>query len=490
MKKKDFIRKIFIYLLTFAIWLSCIAVAGNEEIYGEEDREITICIEVFSIGNGYLVEPVKVKVQQGDTLADVLVRTILDNGWCCYYGGTTKSSFYLSYIANGDKKNKRYDGYSRSDLPATVKKLNIHTDISDELSKHLESDMIYYDTSDFEDNYKDILGEFVYTNGSGWMYCVNNEFPALAFSQYTPQNGDVVRVQFTLCYGADIGGASAMGDDSEIYGTLSENYYDVANKDKLTELVADINTNYKSAITNASISEKYKNAVKVLTDVRAAQSQADSAYNSLNKAFASYKENNDKQQTSGNSSQGANSSPNKGTGNNINTGNTGNTTSAGYTGNNNSDAGSITGSNPNAGSGGNTVSGNGTSNSTGTDNSTFENGNTGTQNGEGTQHATVSSETDSDNYGENTLINNENGTDEKIYDASNNDNGNKDTADNGDTLNNSNKTEIVKKTDNGSKNILVVIIVVAVVAVAAVVTIVIYRKTKGKEKINEEKFNS
>ncbi|MDE6698626.1 MAG: DUF4430 domain-containing protein, partial [Lachnospiraceae bacterium] len=409
MKKKDFIRKIVIYLLTFAIWLSGIAVAGNEEIYGEEDREITICIEVFSIGNGYLVEPVKVKVQQGDTLADVLVRTILDNGWCCYYGGTTKSSFYLSYIANGDKKNKRYDGYSRSDLPATVKKLNIHTDISDELSKHLESDMIYYDTSDFEDNYKDILGEFVYTNGSGWMYCVNNEFPALAFSQYTPQNGDVVRVQFTLCYGADIGGAYAMGDDSEIYGTLSENYYDVANKDKLTELVADINTNYKSAITNASISEKYKNAVKVLTDVRAAQSQADSAYNSLNKAFAGYKENNDKQQTSGNSSQGAN---------------------------NNSNAGSITGSNPNAGSGSNTVSDNVTSNSTGTDNSTtatggnknstFENGNTGTQNGEGTQHATVSSETDSDNYGENTLLNNENGTDEKIYDASNNDNGNKD----------------------------------------------------------------
>lgn len=491
MKRRNYAKKISIYLLIFVMLISSIIIVKSEEIYGADDREITICIELFSLGNGYLVEPARVKVGQNETLADVLVRTILDNGYCCYFGGTTKSAFYLSYIADGDKTNKKYDGYNRSDSPHSISKLNIHTNISDELSEHLNADMNYFYPNDFEDNYKNILGEFVYTNGSGWMYCVNNEFPSLAFSQYIPKNGDVVRVQFTLCYGADIGGASAMGDDSEIYGTLSENYYDVANKDKLTELVADINTNYKSAITSAALSLNYKNAINVLTNVRSAQTQADSAYSSLKSAFESYKANIAKQQTSKNTASDTNSSSNNGTGNNSNTGNgtgnnsnTGNETGAGKTPSNNTQGSShlsgYTGTGDITGTADGNKGGLNIDKSTGEENGEIKDGtdNTKDDGEDGTDNIKDSEET------QNTV--NITGSDMTNSELS------KDEASNTtDILNNRNENLIESragnKTDNVLKNIIPVIIVVAVVAV---VTIFIYRKEKGKEKNNEEKFNS
>ena len=52
--------------------------------------------------------------------------------------------------------------------------------------------------------WKGHLGEFVITNGSGWMYSVNNVFPNVGFADTYLSDGDIVRVQFTLGYGADI----------------------------------------------------------------------------------------------------------------------------------------------------------------------------------------------------------------------------------------------------------------------------------------------
>ena len=59
---------------------------------------------------------------------------------------------------------------------------------------------------DPEDYLPDSLGEFDFSNGSGWMYSVNGHYPNVGFADYYFKDGDVVRIRFTLALGADIGG--------------------------------------------------------------------------------------------------------------------------------------------------------------------------------------------------------------------------------------------------------------------------------------------
>jgi len=55
----------------------------------------------------------------------------------------------------------------------------------------------------------DMLGEFDFSQGSGWMYSINELYSSYGFNKAYVQDGDVVRVRFTLAYGKDIGGFQA-----------------------------------------------------------------------------------------------------------------------------------------------------------------------------------------------------------------------------------------------------------------------------------------
>ena len=59
--------------------------------------------------------------------------------------------------------------------------------------------------------------------------------PNVGFSDSYLSDGDVVRVQFTVAYGSDIGGGYAMG------GSDNTSFYPVANKDRLSTLIATLN---------------------------------------------------------------------------------------------------------------------------------------------------------------------------------------------------------------------------------------------------------
>ena len=172
-------------------------------------------IEVFTIGCGYLIEPVEMPIYEGETAADQLLRLLSLNGLVGYYGGVPAAGggFYLAYIADGNASAVKYNGYTRSAAPASPRTLGLDPAIPPLLIPHLEQTMTFFDIDDYEKNWAGYLGEFVFSNGSGWMYAVNNVFPNVGFADCFLADGDVVRVQFTLGYGADIGGFGAVGTD-------------------------------------------------------------------------------------------------------------------------------------------------------------------------------------------------------------------------------------------------------------------------------------
>lgn len=151
----------------------------------------TISIEASTIGLGYLIPPTKVDIHQGKPTSYILDQLLSDHGFDYEFTGAHKNNFYLSVI--------------------TKENMVANPSIPEDLAQLVEEASDFYDPESYHEN---SLGEFDFANGSGWMYSVNGSYPNFGFADSYLNDGDVVRVRFTLHYGKDIGGYGSMGQGS------------------------------------------------------------------------------------------------------------------------------------------------------------------------------------------------------------------------------------------------------------------------------------
>lgn len=241
-------------------------------------------VEAFTLGSGYVIPPVEMPIYEGETSAQQLIRLLHRNGLIGYHGGTTKASFYLAYIADGTVSAAVYNGYQKSGTAQSPRALGLHIAIPQLLTPHLQRTMTFFDPASYDETCG-YLGEFDISNGSGWMYCVNNVFPNVGFADTYLSDGDVVRVQFTLGYGADIGGFGAMGTsipnvDSQPTGA----YYAVANKDSLTRAICGARAS--GLLARANVAAAYDTAVQTMATLNASAAAVQSAAQALRNAVA------------------------------------------------------------------------------------------------------------------------------------------------------------------------------------------------------------
>lgn len=252
---------------------------------GEQIGTAIWTVEAFTLGCGYLVAPTEVAIYEGETAAEQLIRLLHTSGFVGYYGGNVKNAFYLAYIADGTAAGERYNGYQKSGTPDKPRTLSLSPVVPTLLVPYLQESMTYFDPDDYSVNCNGYLGEFAVTNGSGWMYCVNNVFPNVGFADCYPADGDVVRVQFTLGYGADIGGFGAMGTEIPDVDTQpSGGYFTVANKDALTRNIARARTS--GVLARANVATAYRAALDAAAMLNASQETADAAAAALERAVA------------------------------------------------------------------------------------------------------------------------------------------------------------------------------------------------------------
>ncbi len=210
------------------------ALAAMGELARQTSGEATVAVTVekFTVDGEYIVEPVLVTVPKYSQ-ASVVVTDLLKeqfpelNGGVPYtLTGTETDNFYLSGV--------------------------------------------YYYGADGSEEY---LPEKATINGeyypdSGWLYCVNGEFPGFGADGYALANGDVMRWQFTCVgLGADVGDAY----DGEAV--------QVADKDALIWKIAEIN-----AAGEQDEYPTYADAMAVLKDIPASQEAVDAALAALVKA--------------------------------------------------------------------------------------------------------------------------------------------------------------------------------------------------------------
>ncbi|MEG1868963.1 MAG: DUF4430 domain-containing protein [Clostridiales bacterium] len=204
-----------------------------------EEVNVTVSMEKFTLGQGYVVEPQQVTVADGTKVSQVITDILGKGNYA--NTGSVENSFYLARI----KEN------------VSSEKINMPKYIVDVISQQ----------ADVMGNrvVPQWLGEFDYNGTAGWMVCVNNKFLGSSSSDYPLHNGDVIRWQFTVSgLGADIGAG------------FSENqfYITVANKDALTTAVAQCTGDKKA-------SQGYADAISALKNLESTQEAVDNALNKL-----------------------------------------------------------------------------------------------------------------------------------------------------------------------------------------------------------------
>ena len=158
-------------------------------------KTYTISLEAGTIGIPYLIKPKEIDVESGVSLSHVLDEYLRSEGFTYTYTGNLDDGFYLAKI---HKKNL-IKGYK---IPA-------------DLASKIRKDELLFDENGFES--LDDLGEFDFCQGSGWMYSINGLYSSYGFNKAYVQDGDTVRIRFTLAYGKDIGGYETMAGT---YGVL------------------------------------------------------------------------------------------------------------------------------------------------------------------------------------------------------------------------------------------------------------------------------
>lgn len=161
---------------------------------GDPAGSVDVVLDATTIGLGIL-DTGTLDIVEGETAASVLLRFLQERGYEPDYQGSTTMNFYLRRISRGDIAY-------RANVP-----------------EHLW-ELILRDGITTNDNYdRDSIGEFDYTQGSGWMYSINGTlYEGTGMSGYKVRNGITIYVRFTLSYGKDIGGYDSTGGG---YGSLS-----------------------------------------------------------------------------------------------------------------------------------------------------------------------------------------------------------------------------------------------------------------------------
>lgn len=167
---------------------------------GEQTGTIKISIDANVLGLGYIVSPTEIPIYQGENGAETVIRFLEENGFTYDFDGTPDVGFYLSRIGKSG--------------------MGVGVSIPEKLVEYIDADGIEWKAQ----KYNDSLGEFDYTQGSGWMYSINQSYPNHGLSDAAFKDGDVVRIRFTLAYGKDINGFTSAGGQGSEQGGKGGNY--------------------------------------------------------------------------------------------------------------------------------------------------------------------------------------------------------------------------------------------------------------------------
>lgn len=151
---------------------------------GNEIGNVYVVIDATTVGCG-IVDECEIEIKSGDTAAVAVLEALEQNGYEVSYGGNLQTELYLRSISRADA----FRG----------------CEIDSRLGTLLERDGVAFTPKGTRDK----LGEFDFTQGSGWLYFINGTLcPGKAMSSWKLNGGETISLRYTLAWGKDMGVAS------------------------------------------------------------------------------------------------------------------------------------------------------------------------------------------------------------------------------------------------------------------------------------------
>ncbi|WP_339189603.1 S-layer homology domain-containing protein [Paenibacillus sp. FSL P2-0121] len=248
MKKNKFLAWLLIVAVFITTFSTSVIPAQADGASSTLKGYVSVSVEKFTLGQGYIKEPIKVPIYEGDNGASLITRALGDGNY--RYLGNIDSGFYLSEVKDSGRSEVNIPQYILDMISADGNTVGTKAD-------------------------PEWLSQFDYTSMSGWMYAVNNVFPPFGMTDYKPQDGDIIRTQFTTYgYGSDLGG----------WGEIP---VQLANKDALTAEIAEINSapNKETILDRPVVQSAVYEAYSVLENMASSQISVDHALVGLNNAL-------------------------------------------------------------------------------------------------------------------------------------------------------------------------------------------------------------
>lgn len=240
-ENKRKVKRISALVMAVVMTLSLLGLNPDyTNVYGDSKStgKVVVSVEKFSIGQGFIVEPVVVEYEGDTTVAKVFDQVMKSKSIQYKAGGSTEDGFYITSIKNADNG-----------------KLNIPEKIAKMESVNLYGMDYSAPSNENNDGNKDApdLGEYAYNSMAGWFYSVNGKNTNAAASDIDVKDGDVIRFQFSVYgWGADIGLGYGMPMNVEL-----------PYKENLISVMAAANT--QAGLSNASVKSAYDNAKNVVS---------------------------------------------------------------------------------------------------------------------------------------------------------------------------------------------------------------------------------
>ena len=166
-----------------------------------------LTVELLSMDLGFLCAPASIEIVSGETAAQTFMRYLCARGYTAYYTGTSVNNYKLGYIADGNK-SEAHNGYSSSIKAYPVpnpKTISIKGELSSLTVAMLTTFGVEWDPAKDRVDISGFIGEKDLTDQSCWVFSVNNQYVTGPLSSVKLSDGDVLRVQFSLAKGRDLG---------------------------------------------------------------------------------------------------------------------------------------------------------------------------------------------------------------------------------------------------------------------------------------------
>lgn len=236
-------------LLGMALALGMLC-AGRQSVLADT---ISLSVERFVLGGGFVVEPQQVEFTEGEMYSTVIPRALEQYGHKAIAKTNSQWGYYMQGMENAN---------CTVAVPEIVKTCILNKNGIELTGKKSAGNA---------------LCEFDYSQEAGWMYTVNNAY-VLGMSSVAAKDGDVVRVMFTLSNGADVFGYNPMNKSEYYYNNTP-----LTDKSELVRLMAEVNSNiewWKTA--GATFETAYSNAKTVMETINASEAAVQGVIKQLN----------------------------------------------------------------------------------------------------------------------------------------------------------------------------------------------------------------